>query len=104
MLEGVIMEPESRIGDVEILMMAGLIDVLEVYENMDNIEEIRDDIKRRKKLLKKEIKYVEKNKKTYYSKDEIEKVLKSIKIILQKNEWLYAKEYVDILLEKVKDQ
>ena len=98
------MEPESRIGDVEILMMAGLIDVLEVYENMDNIEEIRDDIKRRKKLLKKEIKYVEKNKKTYYSKDEIEKVLKSIKIILQKNEWLYAKEYVDILLEKVKDQ
>ena len=98
------MEAETKIADIEIMMMAGFVDVLEVLEKYDNIKEVKDDIKKRKKLMKKEIKYIEKNEKAYYSKEEIEKVLKSIQLILARNEWLNAKEYVQIMLDKIKDQ
>ena len=96
------MNKPIRIADVEILQMAGFIDVLEVIENYDDIKEVKKDIKFRKKLMKKEIKMLEKNNKNeYYCKKEVYEVLRGIQMFLQRNEWSYAKDYIEIVMNEM---
>jgi len=96
------MNKPIRIADVEILQMAGFIDVLEVIENYDNIKDVKKDIKVRKKYMKQEIRMLEKNnKKEYFSKEEVKEVLRGIQMFLQRNEWSYAKDYLEILMNEM---
>jgi len=51
--------------------------------------QIKDEIKRRKK---------EKDE-GYYNGEDIKTILRRTKQLLQKNEWSYAKEFIDIMIE-----
>lgn len=46
---------EENIKDTELFMLAQFVDVLEVLENFDEIEKIKNDIKERKKMYLNEL-------------------------------------------------
>lgn len=62
---------EIEVSDIEILMLSQFIDVLEVIEKYETIEDVRNDIYQRKKMLKNEIKFIENKKQEKKEKGKI---------------------------------
>lgn len=72
------MENNFGVPDAEISMLAQFIDVLEVIENMDTIEEIRDDIKMRKEHIKGEIEFIKNKSKDDGNKNQKGKIIRLV--------------------------
>ena len=68
------MKGNNIIKDTEIYMLAQYIDVLEEIENFKSLEEVKEDIKNRKKIYKKEIKDMTSSDEIF-DLDEIDKTL-----------------------------
>lgn len=62
---------ENAISDAESFMLVQFIDVLEVIESYETIEEVKDDIKQRKKMLKDDIELIKSKKQERKEKGKI---------------------------------
>lgn len=91
-------------ADSKILLLATFIDVLEVIEKYHNMEEVKADIKIRKRIIKQDIKRIEKKQKRekeeFYPKKDVDDVLRGIELFLDKCEWLSAREYLGIVIKE----
>lgn len=99
------LEKVTYMSDIEISLLAQFIDILEIIEKYESIDEVKKDIKLRKKHIKNEIKYTEKKneKMGYYTEKEIIEMLKQIQCLANHNELSYVKDYLIIMLDSCKE-
>jgi len=94
-------------ADSKILLLASFIDVLEVIEKYQTIDQVKADIKVRKKILKEDIKRVEKkqkkDKEEFYPRKDVDDVLRGIELFLDRNQLDLAKEYLDLIIKENKN-
>lgn len=93
--------------DSKILLLTTFIDVLEVIERYQNMEEVKADIKNRKRIIKQDIKRIKKKQKRekeeFYPKKDVDGVLRGIELFLDRCEWVSAREYLDIVINENKN-
>ena len=101
------MKGNNIIKDTEIYMLAQFIDVLEEIENFKSLEEVKEDIKNRKKIYKKEIKDMTSSDEIF-DLDEIDKIIgtKEIEEIKDTTYELLTEEDIEnyFLMEEYEDE